>query len=367
MEDNFAFGDSDSGSSDVERSSKKAKAAEKKEKKAKKGVVAEVEAEPLSGKKRQREESSKAASSAGTEKSTSVKEGSKKKASRDLDGEPKAVSHSAAAAGGAGASSSSTAAAPAVGGAGKASKKAAAAPAASAVSEKSAGKPAKPSLKEAGDSEDDEESDPKGAAPLTAPEELATAFWKGYRKCLKDLTDIEAGEPLAASCFRPVCKAGSVSDVSSVARAVKQALPGWKGTFGWKHGMKKRPSGAPALVIITYSARRAADMLKPLATFKTRIAKLFAKHLTVEEQEAILAGPPVTIAVGTANRLQKLVERGSLSLDRLECVMLDTHGDSKGFGLLDHHLLSKDVFDFLKQHVMKRLAEGKSKMALYGS
>lgn len=41
-----------------------------------------------------------------------------------------------------------------------------------------------------------------------------------------------------------------------------------------------------------------------------RIAKLFAKHFKIEEQEAFLRKEQARIVVGTPNRLEKLIDTG---------------------------------------------------------
>jgi hypothetical protein len=140
-------------------------------------------------------------------------------------------------------------------------------------------------------------------------ESQAAAFWAAFTgsKTGEKLSDLEITSPLKAEnvIYVPpsvATTAGTASnDVSDVAATVKVALPEWKRIFGWKAGAKKRDSGCPEVLLITFAAPRAASMLKPLAVFNTRVAKLFAKHLTVEDQTEILKGPPVTIGIGALN------------------------------------------------------------------
>lgn len=142
--------------------------------------------------------------------------------------------------------------------------------------------------------------------PAVSAEEQAATFWKAFSasKVAARLTDLEIEKPLAAEHVKSVPAtsiptAGTAStDVSDIVECVKAALPSWKKTFGWKTGSTKRDSGRPEVLIISFSAPRAASMLKPLGVFHTRIAKLFARHMTVEEQQAVLSGPAVTMAVG---------------------------------------------------------------------
>lgn len=60
-----------------------------------------------------------------------------------------------------------------------------------------------------------------------------------------------------------------------------------------------------------------------------RVAKLFAKHFKIEEQSKDLQSRCVNIATGTPHRLSKLVECGSLRLDRLKLLVLDAALDAK--------------------------------------
>jgi hypothetical protein len=55
----------------------------------------------------------------------------------------------------------------------------------------------------------------------------------------------------------------------------------------WKKQLKKwRVKGSPMVVIIIcLSARRAVQILKDLAPLRTRAAKLFAKHISMEQQK----------------------------------------------------------------------------------
>lgn len=59
------------------------------------------------------------------------------------------------------------------------------------------------------------------------------------------------------------------------------------------------------------------------------MAKLFAKHFKIEEQSKDLQSRCVNIATGTPHRLSKLVECGSLRLDRLKLLVLDAALDAK--------------------------------------
>lgn len=105
----------------------------------------------------------------------------------------------------------------------------------------------------------------------------------------------------------------------------------WKQLVGWKSAAVKLPKGSPAVLILTYAAARAADMLKTLSCFKCRIGKLFAKHLKVSEQiQQLQSGPTPPIAVGTPARLLQLLDSGALSLEACELIVWDCRPGPKG-------------------------------------
>ena len=60
-----------------------------------------------------------------------------------------------------------------------------------------------------------------------------------------------------------------------------------------------------------------------------RIAKLFAKHIKVMEQQEYLQQHPMCIAAGTPNRLCKLADVEALQLSRLKLIVLDVQQDVK--------------------------------------
>lgn len=194
-------------------------------------------------------------------------------------------------------------------------------------------------------------------------ESTAAAFWSLFKSSGvgRDLTDLERGTALDATVFR-VVPTGAVptrgvcsADVSDVLAAVKVVLPTWRRVCGWKAGATKRSPGHPALLLLTYSARRAADMLQPLSVLRVRIAKLFGKHVSVEEQRDMLAGPPVVIAVGTPNRVHKLLSEGVLSLDECDAVLLDVHPDAKQYTLLNHPNMCADWWALFREHLQPRM------------
>ena len=75
-----------------------------------------------------------------------------------------------------------------------------------------------------------------------------------------------------------------------------------------------------------------------------RIAKLFAKHMKVPEQQQYLQQHPVCIAAGTPNRLCKLADLEALQLHQLKLVIVDVHQDAK------QRCGGADCFDCIHDH-----------------
>jgi hypothetical protein len=101
-----------------------------------------------------------------------------------------------------------------------------------------------------------------------------------------------------------------------------------------KKKMKKwKTKESPCVLIICLSARRAVQLLKELAPLNVRAAKLFAKHITIEEQVKQLEESAFGIAVGTPHRILTLAQQGSLSLAQTQCVVLDTFLNDKKFSV----------------------------------
>ncbi|KAL7497071.1 hypothetical protein ACHAWT_008447 [Skeletonema menzelii] len=151
----------------------------------------------------------------------------------------------------------------------------------------------------------------------------------------------------------------------------------------WKHEC------SPMVIIVTLSARRSVELMKELSSMKLPVAKLFAKHFTVEEQVEMLKGAVkgsgggggkkrsdrrYSIAVGTPGRLLALLQHGrneegsdglgALRLNHTEVVVFDTHEDSKGFNVCTLKDTSSDLMDFLKEGVVPQLERKKSNMKI---
>ncbi|KAL7446312.1 hypothetical protein ACHAXM_010392 [Skeletonema potamos] len=165
---------------------------------------------------------------------------------------------------------------------------------------------------------------------------------------------------------------------------LKGSVTSMKRLKNWKHEC------SPMVIIVTLSARRAVELMKDLTSLKLPIAKLFAKHFSVEEQVELLKGTVkgggggeggkkrsercYSIAVGTPGRLLTLLQHGrdeqgsdglgALRLNHTEVIIFDTHEDSKGFNVCTLKDTSSDLMHFMKEGVVPQLERKKSNMTI---
>jgi hypothetical protein len=98
---------------------------------------------------------------------------------------------------------------------------------------------------------------------------------------------------------------------------------------------------------------------------KCKIAKLFAKHFKVEGQVEVLSKQSFPCAVGTPNRLAKLIELGALSLSKTQIILLDEFLDEKRMNLMTMPIVRNDFYSLLTkslipeiQHIKMSLVQG---------
>jgi len=94
-------------------------------------------------------------------------------------------------------------------------------------------------------------------------------------------------------------------------------------------GAAQKSAGRFAVLLVTPSAPRAASLCGLLSRAGLKVAKLFARHLTVDEQAAFLSTHAADVAVGTPNRLCRLCRDGLVDLSALRYVVVDATPDAK--------------------------------------
>ncbi|CZS98229.1 uncharacterized protein RAG0_07032 [Rhynchosporium agropyri] len=119
-------------------------------------------------------------------------------------------------------------------------------------------------------------------------------------------------------------------------------LPGFLEKFAGnstKLWSASKKNGAPHTIIVAGAGLRAAEIAREMRKFQTKdatVAKLFAKHIKLQDSVKFLRSTRTGIAVGTPARLKDLMDDGALQVDRLERIVIDTsHIDVKKRGILE--------------------------------
>ncbi|KAI9140875.1 U3-containing 90S pre-ribosomal complex subunit-domain containing protein [Paraphysoderma sedebokerense] len=115
----------------------------------------------------------------------------------------------------------------------------------------------------------------------------------------------------------------------------------------------------PFILVLCSSAIRCMDVIRSLRTLhiSAKIGKLFAKHMKIDEQVEFLKKNPVHIAVGTPNRVLKLMEKEAFSTNSLKLVLLDsTFKDSKQRTIFTLPECKQDLFNLYRHYLIRLLS-----------
>ncbi|TFK55256.1 hypothetical protein OE88DRAFT_1674959 [Heliocybe sulcata] len=140
--------------------------------------------------------------------------------------------------------------------------------------------------------------------------------------------------------------------------------------------LSQRPkhNGAPFMILVCGAALRVADATRVLKTKALRgekggdVAKLFAKHIKLEEHVKYLKRTKFGAAAGTPGRLGKLLEADALSVVSLTHIILDvSYLDSKKRSLLDIPETRDEVFRLFlgSPKVLQAMRAGQVKLVLF--
>ncbi|KAJ2731867.1 Protein cms1, partial [Coemansia sp. BCRC 34490] len=103
--------------------------------------------------------------------------------------------------------------------------------------------------------------------------------------------------------------------------------------------------GAPQVLVICSSALRVVDLVRRLRPLTGRtVLKLFSKHVKIAAHKKALGSSPTDIAVGTPNRIHKLLADGDLKPSRLRLVVIDCWQDEKMRVVVDMDDTRADLF-----------------------
>ncbi|GAA6000802.1 uncharacterized protein JCM10292_006434 [Rhodotorula paludigena] len=213
---------------------------------------------------------------------------------------------------------------------------------------------------------DDRDQDDTALLPVEA---LADRLAEKQRRALPNLSALELDEQRISQSF--IQDTSAVSTRDSLLAFMKEALPTACNTLA----KMPKATGSPRIIVVAGAALRVADLCRDVKSFKTKtkdglidVAKLFAKHFKLSEHAEYLKKTHVGIAVGTPNRIEKLLsETDSLHLTHLSHLILDvSHLDSKKRSLVDLPEARADLFRLVgSTAVMDRLREGKMKVVVF--
>ncbi|KAI6381809.1 csm1-like protein [Pyricularia grisea] len=140
--------------------------------------------------------------------------------------------------------------------------------------------------------------------------------------------------------------AGAIKDTSSFGDDKPrnlENLPSFLETFADggadEMGKAAKEKGAPHTIIVAGAGLRAADLCRAVRKYQKKgntVAKLFAKHIKLEEAVSFLKNNSTGVAVGTPVRLMDLLDNGALSTKSLRRIVVDaSHIDQKKRGVMD--------------------------------
>lgn len=158
-----------------------------------------------------------------------------------------------------------------------------------------------------------------------------------------------------------------------LAEFIIRALP----SLHTRLSQKSKVAGSPTLLFIAGAALRVADVVRVLKRHRQKlcgekggtVAKLFAKHIKLEEHVSFLKRTKIGSAVGTPGRIGKLLcETDALSVAQLTHIILDiSYQDAKKRSLFDIPEARDDVFKYVlgAPKVQRAIKEGKIQVVLF--
>ncbi|XP_032346078.1 protein CMSS1 isoform X11 [Camelus ferus] len=160
------------------------------------------------------------------------------------------------------------------------------------------------------------------------------------------------------SCF---LKANDLTH--SLSSYLKEICPKWV-KLRKNHSEKK----SVLMLIICGSAVRALELIRSMTAFRgdSKVMKLFAKHIKVQEQVKLLEKRVVHLGVGTPGRIKELIKQGGLNLNPLKFLVFDWNWrDQKLRRMMDIPEIRKEVFELLEMGVFSLCKSESLKLGLF--
>ncbi|XP_069886495.1 protein CMSS1 isoform X2 [Dipodomys merriami] len=188
------------------------------------------------------------------------------------------------------------------------------------------------------------------------PEDLQKLI-KDYYSSNRSVIELEELN-LPDSCFL------QANDLThSLSSYLKEICPKWM-KLRKNHTEKK----SLLMLIICSSAIRALELIRSMTAFRgdSKVMKLFAKHIKVQEQVKLLEKRVVHLGVGTPGRIKELIKQDGLNLNPLKFLVFDWNWrDQKLRRMMDIPEIRKEVFELLEMGVLDLCKSGSLKLGLF--
>ncbi|QKX64006.1 uncharacterized protein TRUGW13939_11179 [Talaromyces rugulosus] len=165
---------------------------------------------------------------------------------------------------------------------------------------------------------------------------LADHFLQKAKRHNKDLSAVELGDmSIPVNAFFDTTSFQGPRTLAKLPEYLKEC----DRSKGSDIGVASEEKGSPHTLVVAAAGLRAADIvraLRPLQSKDATIAKLFAKHIKIDEAKQFLERAHTNIGVGTPQRIIDLLEAGSLKTKDLKRIVVDgSHIDQKKRGIFD--------------------------------
>ncbi|XP_037690367.1 protein CMSS1 isoform X4 [Choloepus didactylus] len=180
---------------------------------------------------------------------------------------------------------------------------------------------------------------------------------KDYYSSSRSVIELEELN-LPDSCF---LKANDLTH--SLSSYLKEICPKWVKL--WKNHSEKK---SVLMLIICSSAIRALEIIRSMTAFRgdSKVMKLFAKHIKIQEQVKLLEKRVVHLGIGTPGRIKELVKQGGLNLNPLKFLVFDWNWrDQKLRRLMDIPEIKKEVFELLEMGILSLCKSESLKLGLF--
>ncbi|XP_063304992.1 protein CMSS1 isoform X1 [Pelobates fuscus] len=188
------------------------------------------------------------------------------------------------------------------------------------------------------------------------PEDLQNLLLQHFSKT-RSVIELEELK-LADTCF---VKPNDLTHTLS--SYLNQSCPKWA-KLSKKHTEKK----SILLLVVCSSAHRTLELIKLINAFRggTKVLKLFAKHIKIQDHIKQLEKNVIHIGVGTPGRIKALIEQDGLSLECLKYLVLDWNWrDQKLRRMVDIPEVKKEVLELLESGLLSSCRAGSVKLGLF--